>query len=140
MKKDVLITIKGLQSYEDQDDDTIELVTTGTYYKKDDDYYIVYKESELTGLGETTTTVKVEPNRVTVIRFGDTKSHMIFEEGEKHISYYDTGVGALTVGVSTRQIRKSLNDFHATIVIDYAMEINNSVVGENAFNISVKEV
>jgi len=88
MKKDVLITIKGLQSYEDQDDDTIELVTTGTYYKKDDDYYIVYKESELTGLGETTTTVKVEPNRVTVIRFGDTKSHMIFEEGEKHISYY----------------------------------------------------
>ena len=140
MKKEVLITIKGLQSYEDQEDDSIELVTTGTYYKKDGDYYIVYKESELTGLGETTTTVKIEPNRVTVIRFGDTRSHMIFEEGEKHVSYYDTGAVALTIGISAKRIRKSVNDFHASVIIDYAMEINNSVVGENAFNISVKEV
>ena len=140
MKKDVLITIKGLQNYEDQDEDSIELVTNGTYYKKDNDYYIVYKESELTGLGETTTTVKIEPERVTIIRFGDTQSHMIFEEGEKHISYYDTGAGALTIGVSTRQIRKTVNDCHASIMIDYSMEINNSQIGENAFNISVKEV
>ncbi len=140
MKKDVLITIKGLQNYEDQDEDTIELVTNGTYYKKDEDYYIVYKESEITGLGSTTTTVKIEPNRVTVIRFGDTQSHMIFEEGEKHISYYDTGVGALTIGISTRQIRKTISEYSATLMIDYTMEINNSQVGENAFNISVKEV
>lgn len=140
MKKDVLITIKGLQNYEDQDEDSIELVTKGTYYQKDEDYYIVYKESELTGLGETTTTVKIEPNRVTVIRFGDTQSHMIFEEGEKHVSYYDTGAGALTIGISTKQIRKAVNSFSATLMIDYTMEVNNSMVGENAFNISVKEI
>lgn len=140
MKKDVLITIKGLQDYEDRDEDAIELVTSGTYYKKDDDYYIVYKESEITGLGSTTTTVKIEPNRVTVIRFGDTQSHMIFEEGEKHVSYYDTGAGALTIGISTRQIRKTLNDFHASIFIEYAMEVNNSVVGTNTLNITIKEV
>lgn len=140
MKKDVLITIKGLQNYDDQDEDSIELVTNGTYYKKDDDYYIVYKESEITGLGTTTTTVKIEPTRVTVIRFGDTQSHMIFEEGEKHVSYYDTGAGALTIGISTKQIHKTVSDSRATLMIDYSMEINNSVVGENAFNISVKEV
>ncbi|MBR5479361.1 MAG: DUF1934 domain-containing protein [Clostridia bacterium] len=140
MKKDVLITIKGLQNYEEQDEDSIELVTHGKFYRKEEDYYIVYKESELTGLGDTTTTVKIEPHRVTVIRSGETRSHMIFEEGEKHISYYDTGVGALTIGVTTRQINKSINDFHATLIIDYIMEINNSAIGENVFNIAVKEV
>lgn len=140
MKKDVLITIKGLQNYEEQEEDSIELVTHGKFYRKDEDYYIVYKESELTGLGDTTTTVKVEPNRVTVIRSGETRSHMVFEEGEKHVSYYDTGVGALTIGITTRQITKSINDFHATLMIDYIMEINNSAIGENVFNVAVKEV
>ena len=140
MKKEVLITIRGLQSYEDQDDDSIELVTHGNYYKKGEDYYITYKESELTGLGSTTTTVKVEPSRVTIIRFGETRSHMIFEEGEKHISYYDMGAGALTIGISTKQIRCRLDDSGGRLMIDYAMEINNSMTGENAFDITVTEV
>lgn len=139
MKKDVIITIKGLQSYEDQADDSVELVTRGNFYQKDEDYYITYKESELTGLGSTTTTVKVEPERVTVLRFGDTRTHMIFEEGQKHISYYDTAAGALTVGISTRRIQKRLSDQGGRLMIDYAMEINNSLTGENAFDISVRE-
>lgn len=139
MKKDVIITIKGLQSYEDQEDDRVELVTRGNFYQKDEDYYITYKESELTGLGSTTTTVKVEPERVTVLRFGDTRTHMIFEEGQKHISYYDTAAGALTVGISTRRIQKRLSDQGGQLMIDYAMEINNSLTGENAFDISVRE-
>ncbi len=139
MKKDVIITIKGLQSYEDQEDDSVELVTRGNFYQKDEDYYITYKESELTGLGSTTTTVKIEPERVTVLRFGDTRTHMIFEEGQKHISYYDTTAGALTVGISTRRIQKRLSDQGGRLMIDYAMEINNSLTGENAFDISVRE-
>lgn len=139
MKKDVIITIRGLQSYEDQDDDSVELVTNGHFYKKDDNYYITYKESELTGLGSTTTTVKIENERVSVIRFGDTRTHMIFEQGEKHISYYDTGAGALTIGISTRRIRKRFTPQGMRLTIDYAMEINNSLTGENAFDITVRE-
>ena len=140
MKKEVLIAIKGLQSYEDQDDDSVELMTHGKFYKKGEDYYITYDESELTGLGKTTTTVKVEPDRVTIIRFGETKSHMIFEEGEKHVSYYDMGAGALTIGISTRRIRSRLGDCGGRLVIDYSMEINNSMTGENSFDITVSEV
>ncbi len=140
MKKDVLITIKGLQNYEDQEEDRVELVTRGSFYLKNDDYYITYKESELTGLGSTTTTVKIEPERVTVLRFGETRSHMVFEEGQKHISYYDTAAGALTVGISTKRIQNRLNARGGRLMIDYAMEINHSLTGENAFDISVREL
>ena len=139
MKKGVIITIRGLQSYEDQDDDSVELVTNGLFYEKDGNFYITYKESELTGLGSTTTTVKIEPSRVSVIRFGDTRSHMIFEQGEKHVSYYDTGVGALTIGISTRRIRNHITPQGGRLTIDYAMEINNSMTGENAFDITVRD-
>lgn len=140
MKKDVIITIKGLQNYEDQDDDSVELVTTGRFYQKEGNYYITYKESELTGLGSTTTTLKIENDRITVLRFGDTRTHMVFEEGQKHISYYDTGAGALTVGISTKRINKMLSEKGGRVMIDYSMEINNSLTGENAFDINVREV
>lgn len=140
MKKEVLIAIKGLQSYEDQDDDCVELVTHGNFYKKGEDYYITYDESEITGLGKTSTTVKVEPNRVTIIRFGETRSHMIFEEGEKHVSYYDMGAGSLTIGISTKKLRARLNDNGGRLVINYTMEINNSMTGENSFDITVSEL
>lgn len=138
MKKDVIITIKGLQSFEDTGDDSVELVTSGRFYEKNGNYYISYKESELTGLGNTTTTVKVEKNKVTVIRFGDLETHMIFEEGKKHISYYDMGFGALTVGISTKSIDKSLSDLGGQMKIDYAMEINNAVAGESALCMDIR--
>ncbi|MEG2378066.1 MAG: DUF1934 domain-containing protein [Oscillospiraceae bacterium] len=140
MKKDVIITIKGLQNYEEQDKDSVELVTAGRFYLKEGNYYITYKESELTGLGSTTTTLKIEDERVTILRSGETRSHMVFEEGQKHVSYYDTVAGALTVGISTRKIKKKITEHGGRLMIDYAVEINNSVTGENAFDIGVREV
>ena len=139
MKKDVIITIKGLQSFEDTDNDSVELVTSGRFYEKNGTFYLSYKESELTGLGNTTTTVKIEPSKVTVIRFGDLETHMIFEEGKKHISYYDMGFGALTVGISTKSIDKSFSDLGGRMKIDYAMEINNAVAGESALCMDIRE-
>ncbi len=139
MKKDVIITIRGLQTYEDMSDDNVELVTNGRFYNKGGCYYVSYKESELTGLGNTTTTVKIEKDKVTVIRFGDLESHMIFEEGQKHISYYDMGFGGLTVGVNTRSIDKNLTDAGGNMQIDYAMEINNSVAGESKLCMDIRE-
>ena len=138
MKKEVIITIKGLQAFEDTDNDSVELVTSGRFYEKNGNYYISYKESELTGLGNTTTTVKVEKNKVTVMRFGDLETHMIFEEGKKHISYYDMGFGSLTVGISTKSIDKSLSDLGGRMKIDYAMEINNAVAGESALCMDIR--
>ena len=139
MKKDVIITMRGLQSFEDTDNDSVELVTSGRFYEKGGSYYVSYKETELTGLGDTTTTVKIEDDKVTVIRFGDLQTHMIFEEGQKHISYYDMGFGALTVGVSTKSIDKNLNESGGRMKIDYAMEINNAVAGESALLMDIRE-
>lgn len=139
MKKDVIITIRGLQSFEESGDDSVELVTSGRYYEKNGNYYVSYKESELTGLGNTTTTLKIEESKVTVMRFGEITSNMIFEEGVTHITYYDMGFGALTVGVSTKRIDKKLDDRGGKMKIDYAMEINNAVTGENALFMEIRE-
>ena len=68
MKKDVIISIRGLQESQGESEDPITLVTAGRFYRKNGLYYITYDETELTGLEGTRTTVKVGPDTVKVIR------------------------------------------------------------------------
>ena len=70
MKKDVIISIRGLQESQGESEDPITLVTAGRFYRKNGLYYISYDETELTGLEGTRTTVKVGPDTVKVIRTG----------------------------------------------------------------------
>ena len=140
MDKSVIISIKGKQSFEGTDDDTGELVTEGLLAKEGEgEYTLSYQESEITGLEGTLTTFQVEQGRVTLLRVGEVNSQMVFEEGRRHLSMYETPYGALSIGVNTRKMRSSLGDTGGEITIDYALEIDHSVAGLNFFQIHVKE-
>ena len=140
MKKDVIISIYSSPKYEnEQEPEAMELITNGRFYKKNGIYYVVYKESALTGLDGVTTTLKVEPTKVTLIRNGTYTSQMLFEQGEKHVGLYDTGNGALTVSIYANRIDNSLSDEGGNLMIDYSIEINNTLAGENTLSATVKE-
>ena len=136
----VIISIKGKQSYEDAEDETIELVTEG-WLEEDgsDGFTLSYQESELTGLEGTLTTFQIEKDRITLMRVGEVNSQMVFEEGRRHLSMYNTPYGALSVGVSTRRMRSDLRRDGGSIEIHYAIEIDHAVAGQNLFQISVRE-
>ena len=138
-EKDVIISIRGAQSFDGMDDDVIELVTSGMLSRNDSGYHLSYQETELTGLGGTTTTFHVEPNnKVTLIRLGEVNSQMVFEEQKKHISAYETPYGAMTVGVAAHRVFTDLSEIGGTLEIDYALEIDHAIAGENCFRIQVR--
>lgn len=140
MDKSVIISIKGKQSYEDVEDEIIELVTEGLLNKEGEgEYTLSYQESELTGLEGTLTTFQVEQGRITLMRIGEVNSQMVFEEGRRHLSMYDTPYGALAIGVNTRRMRSSLGEHGGDIEIDYAIEIDHAMAGQNLFQINVRE-
>ena len=70
MKTDVILSVRGRQSYDGMDPDVIELVTDGTLEFRDGGWDISYEESEITGLAGVTTTFRVEPGRVVLDRTG----------------------------------------------------------------------
>ena len=139
MEKDVIISIKGTQKYENADQDVIELVTEGRLEREGGSYTLSYQESELTGLDGTLTTFQIEPERVTLLRVGEYNSQMVFEEGRRHMAMYNTPYGAMTVGVNTRHLLAELDDQGGDIEIDYAIEIDHAIAGRNIFQIKVKE-
>ena len=99
----MIISIKGVQRYENADPDTMELVTAGRLEREGNSYTLSYQESELTGLEGTLTTFQIEPERITLMRVGEFNSQMVFQEGRRHMSMYNTPYGAMTIGVNTRR-------------------------------------
>ncbi len=139
MEKEVVISIKGVQVGDDQVPDTIELVTQGRLERDDYGYTLSYQETELTGLEGTLTTFHVEDDRITLMRVGGVSSQMVFEQGRRHLSLYDTPYGSMTVGVNTRNMMAELSERGGRIEIDYALEIDHAVAGTNSFFIDIKE-
>lgn len=140
MNKQVLISFKGCQE-DDQDKDNFEFLTEGKFYKKGEHFYISYAESELTGMKGTTTTLKVDKQNsvITMMRFGENSTHLVFEQGKTHTCCYETGVGALTVGVSSGYVDIDIDERGGKLAAKYTIDINNSMLSTNNFLITVTE-
>lgn len=140
MTENVIISIRGQQLYDEREPDVMELVTAGTLETDPEGgYKLSYQESELTGLEGTQTVFRVRDNQITLSREGGVNSVMVFEEGMRHFSMYETPFGALSVGINTRRMKNELNDGGGEIEIDYAIEIDHAVTGQNLFQIKVKK-
>ena len=139
-ENNVIISIKGTQSYEQQEDDVIELVTEGRLEREDEGHFTLsYQESELTGLEGTLTTFQIEPERITLMRLGGVNSEMVFELGRRHLSMYDTPYGALAMGVNTRELSAALDEQGGQIRIVYDIELDHALAGRNTFDIQIRQ-
>lgn len=139
MHKDVLISIRGVQKV-DQDEDVIEITTLGKYAQKNGASFIIYKESEATGFDGMTTTLKVEGDqKVTMTRRGSHRSSLIIEKNARHLCHYSTDFGDLMVGVSANQINTSMGKNGGDLYFKYTLDINSSLASENEIYINIKE-
>ena len=139
MEKDVIISIKGTQKYDGGEPGAVELVTAGRLAQDEAGYTLSYQESELTGLEGTTTTFRIAPDRITLRREGTLNSEMIFQEGQKHVSLYETPYGGLMLGVNTHRAKADLGTAGGRLSIRYALEVDSQPIGENSFEIQVTE-
>lgn len=139
MEKDVMISIQGKQLYEGSEQDTMELVTEGKLVQEEDYIRLSYEESELTGMAGTTTLFQVEPKRVTLLRVGCVSSEMVFELGKRHTSLYQTPYGSIEVGIMARKLFSTLTMEGGKLEIDYDIEIDHRLAGQNLFRIDVRD-
>ena len=139
MEENYLITIKGTMQ-QDGESDTVELMTRGSLVHRDSAYYIIYKETEATGYKGCTTTVKVadDARRVTMTRFGRVPSQLVVEKGTRHLCHYETGYGAVSLGVAADEIEPALSDAGGRLKFSYMLDSGNeAVISRNLVDITV---
>lgn len=137
MKKEVMLSICGRQAYQDQEPDTIELVTQGTLEFVDNGWEIRYEESDLTGLSGVTTTFRIEQDKIILDRTGRLRSQMVFQEGVGHESLYQMEFGALMIRVFPTRIFVQLDDNGGVIDLVYSIDIEQSAAGTVDYHLEI---
>jgi len=138
MKKAVLLTIRGQQTYSEQEPEVIELVTEGTLEQAAEGWKLTYEESDLTGLKGVTTTFLVEPGKITLSRKGPLSSQMVFQKGQYHESLYQMEFGALMITVCANEVRHDITQEGGTIDLAYAIEIEQSAAGFITYHLDIQ--
>ena len=124
MNKEVLISIRGLQFEEGTDENKIETITAGDYYKKNDYHYVVY--DELTeGFEESTKNIiKFNDRELYLTKHGLVNVHMVFEENKKNITNYVTPYGSILIGIETEKVDLKEEEKRIRVDVLYSLEVN----------------
>ena len=131
MNKDVLIHVRGLQMMETDDaQEPIEIVVPGQYYFRNGSHYLRYEEM-LDDTAETTVNyIKMSPNGVEVRKQGQVNVHMVFEEGKKNKTFYNTPHGTLQMGISATGLELKESEDGIQMKVDYALDMNEEHVAD----------
>lgn len=134
---EVNINVKTIQFNEIGEKNIIKLNTIGNLYQKRDHKYVLYKEIE--NNEETTTSLKIEKDKVTIKRFGALNSTLVFKIGYTDISRYMTPQGEFIIENLTKNLVISEGK-NIKIDIDYDIKIMNMFTGRNVIYIKIDEI
>ena len=142
--KDIMLRIVGNQRHGmlDQDEtETMELITEGRFVQKGDSLYLIYEESELSGIEGCTTSLKVTGGCVRMKRYGEEqgiRTAIEFEKGKKFSGYYDTPFGPIELEVLTNEITNELDPAGTgTLDIDCSVSLKGLMESRNLLRFEI---
>ena len=162
-KRDVIITIKtsrldsGLQFFQDNNyvytinlDENesceerempppTEMITEGKLVTSPTRVELVYEETVLSGMEGSVTAIgfdRNEPGMISMIRSGKVSTALIFEEGERHYSVFDTPLSTFQLCTYTELVENRLLT-DGTIRLEYVIELRGAQAERCHMDISV---
>ncbi|MCR4807807.1 MAG: DUF1934 domain-containing protein [Lachnospiraceae bacterium] len=138
MKKDVLIRISGMQSDLFKDADKVEIITSGSYYKKNNKHYLMYDEVG-EGQGEVTRNIaRFDDDEFHIQKSGYTNVNMSFEQNKRNMANYITPYGSLLVGIDASRVDVRENEEDIQVDIDYSLDINYEHMADCKLHMDIK--
>ncbi len=112
----------------DEPSEPTDMIVEGRFCTGKNRVELVYEEGELSGMEGSVTSIGFDrdtPNVVSMIRTGTVETALIFEEGKRHFSVYDTPLSSFQVGVHTLLVdNRLLTD--GILQLDYLVEIHGA--------------
>lgn len=137
MTKDILVSIKGLQFIEEEQEE-VEVIIPGNYCKRGDMHYIQYEEVTEGMEGVTKNLIKFRENCMEVTKKGLTNTHMVFQEEKKNMTYYETPFGNLLLGIAATSVEMQESEEEIDFNVNYALEINYEHLADCTLNVRVR--
>lgn len=139
--KDITLKITGKQCYEGREEDQLEFVTDGKLYEKNGSIFVIYEESEVSGMEGCKTAVKVDGDTVKLKRIGALgfNTELYFEKGKRFSSVYQTPYGPMDIEVLTNWVKNNidLEKMMGKVDIEYDVSLSGYAEGKNRITIDL---
>ena len=130
------IKISTKQYNENNNTDTMQVSAIGKIFEKKNDIYVVYEEIE--DGQKITNTIKISDKEVSIKKFGNVNSLMVFKEGYKHETKYRTNQGLFIIETETNKLTIDKNENnYIKLNIEYNISILDLFKGRNEINILI---
>ena len=139
--KDIMLKIVGKQLSCDVEELQLEFVTEGQFYEKDQSLFLIYEESEFSGMPGCKTKLELTGDQIKMSRLGqgiELDTEIEFRKGQRYKGFYETPFGAIEMEVLTNDIVNNLTvEGTGSVKIDYQISLKGLTEGRNRLNIEV---
>jgi uncharacterized beta-barrel protein YwiB (DUF1934 family) len=143
--KDILLKIIGSQIAPGEESASVpagmEFITEGRFYRKGDSVYLVYDESEFSGMEGCTTSLKITGDKIRMKRYGEDvgiETAINFEKGKRFNGYYETPFGSVEMEVLTNAVRNKIDENGAgSVDIDYNVSFKGLAESRSMLSIEI---
>ncbi|MDO4869085.1 MAG: DUF1934 domain-containing protein [Bacillota bacterium] len=139
--KEVLVKIKSRQVNNDTGEDEMEFVTEAKLYRRKDAYYLIYDESEFSGMPGCKTRLRLRGQELQMKRLGEgagVGNEILFSKGQRFTGLYDTPFGPIELEVLTNDLDNNIDEEgKGYIDVDYDISLKGLAEGRNTLNITL---
>ena len=139
--KEIMIRIIGEQTNKERGKDSMEFVTEAKLYERGEALYLIYEESEFSGVPGCKTRLKFKGNKVQMKRLGKgivLGGEIQFEKGKRFTGIYETPYGPIEMEVLTNALNNTLTaEGSGELSIDYDISLKGLVESRNTLNITL---
>ena len=138
----VFMKINARQQSREGQEDVVELLTEAKHYHKNGVVYLVYEETELSGVSGCVTALKVDGEVVKLRRYGTKGHEMHFEKGKKFWGLYETPVGFVDMEILTNRVKNELkaDGREGLLTIDYDISLKGLLEAHNTLEVKVADI
>lgn len=139
--KEVMVRIKSMQVSREAGSDEMEFVTEAKLYKRNGVLYLLYEESEFSGMPGCRTRLRLRDDEVQMKRFGEGAgigNELRFKKGSRYTGLYETPFGPIEMEVLTNDVASTISEEGTGQVdIDYEVSLKGLLEGRNRMNITL---
>lgn len=126
MKEIVIINIEAEHTMADTGEhENVNESCEGRYFMKNGIHYILYDSFDENGGGKISNTIKLENEKLSIVKKGEAKSTLHFKKGLRNKSDYITAFGTFGLETYTKVLDINAGSDEMRIELEYEMSLND---------------
>jgi len=131
----VIISIRGRHDLPGSGAEPVEQTARGTLRREAGAWLLSYREE---GADGAQTEMRIEPGKIVLSRQGAFRSRMVFREGRRYLSDYDTPYGRMPMEVCAARAQARMEEDGGEIELDYTVALAGQSAGSHVLRIEVR--